>query len=378
MQILPVFPLGVSHNHSFVQAKKQLQKQFDSLDVRSCVVTWLDPLVYDSKADRSLEQDKEDLGRRMHQAIPFDKPESRGEPVLLIFLPMQNTGKFTRQVLKQLASDNGFRSQCVQSFTNNAYKAKELAISILAKVGSQWKICPGLAGNGTYFVALDVSRLEISQVGSCLVSSNGTVFPHVPRQSRQKGETIKTRDIIELVRRNIDRVELEGGEPVRHLVVCRDGRFQDGEGKGMEEFARERNYKLSLVEVTKSGPTVFRMVKFVTPFGRNMEPIVKKPEPGVWWKLDENTANLCTTGTSGGDLTSRPGLPQPIAVRKVAGGSKDVALEQIVQWMYWLARLKAYSDHSTRLPIHLHLADRLAKDHMDDIGYPDGRGIHAA
>ena len=359
-------------NQSFSKAKEELEKHLVQTH-------WLDPLLYDMRSTFIKEKGKLDnaLG-----SIEFNE-SSHGVPVLLVFLPSKakSESKFNRHAFKNLATQHRLASQCIENANWESYPSspphplqysgkrfEELAISIQAKAGSQWKVLPWLAEKGTYFIAFDVSLKNIARPAVNLVSSNGTIFKHNSLPVAQRGETIK--NIGQLIIDTVEEaVENEGGEPILHLVISRDGRFQRAEKISIEELARGRKFKITMVEVTKSGPRVYRMIK------RHTDGTVRGPDSGWWWKLDQNTANLCTTGSSG---RSETGLSRPIAVTKIRGEWDDTSLEQIVKWMYQLSRLTAYSSKPTRLPIHLHLADRSAKDSIDGIQYPPRRGIHAA
>ena len=359
-QILPLFPMG--KNQSFSKAKEELKKHLGQAH-------WLDPLVFDMSSKISGKLDNA-LG-----SIVFNE-SAHGVPVLLVFLPSKAKGKpdFNRSAFKNLATRHRLASQCIEnanweSFPSfSKYPGKELSISIQAKVGSQWKVFPGLAEKGTYFIAFDVSLDKIARAAVYLVGSNGTIFKQNEPSPAQTGETIN--NIGQLIIDTVEEaVKNEGGEPIRHLVISRDGRFQRAETISIEKLAPGSKFKISMVEVTKSGPSVYRMIKLLA------DGTVHGPDSGRWWKLDQNTANLCTTGTVGRGET---GLSRPITVTKIKGDWDDTSLEQIVEWMYQLSRLTAYSSKPTRLPIHLHLADRSAKDYLDGIEYPHRRGIHAA
>jgi argonaute-like protein implicated in RNA metabolism and viral defense len=368
-QILPLSPMG----KNFSNTKKNLNDAFRKLEIDK-QAQWLEPLQYDMNSTFSKEKEK--VGNYLN-ATDFNE-STHGPPILLIFLPSKNQGEFNRQTFKSFSSSYNFASQCVENWesassSTSPWAAKELAISIYVKAGSQWKIMPNLADSGTYFIAFDVSSMDnVSRPAVYLVSSNGTVFKHGEPSPPQKGETIK--GIGQMIKDTIqDAVEIEGGEPMRHLVISRDGRFQLEERTSIEELAQKHELNISMVEVTKSGPMVYRMIKL------DDEGKAQGPDSGLWWKLDQNTANLCTTGSPGGShIVPARGLSQPIAVTKVGGRLDETSLDQIVEWMFSLSRLTAYSDKPTRLPIHLHLADRSAKDYIDQIKYPNRRGIHAA
>ena len=178
------------------------------------------------------------------------------------------------------------------------------------------------------------------------------------------------------------------GHPIRHLVVSRDGRFvwnKSKEVEAIQQVAKEYDCNLTMVEVTKSGPDIFRLLHFTK---KSSVEIVKNsnmfkvqmPKSGVWWKLDKNTANLCTSGMPIFEgIPKGKSLPRPLSITKIDPQNKDsTPLEQIVKWMYHLSRVQAYTNKPTRLPIHLHLADRSAKDVLDRIQYPTIRGLHGA
>jgi hypothetical protein len=224
-QILPLSPMGMNLSNT----KKNLNDAFHNL-FRDKQAQWLEPLQYDMKSTFSKEKEK--VGNYLN-ATDFDE-SSHGPPILLIFLPSKNQGEFNRQAFKSFASRHNFASQCVEnrqsassSTSSGAAKAKveELAISIYVKAGGQWKILPNLADSGTYFIAFDVSSIDkVSHPAVYLVSSNGTVFKPGEPSPPQKGETIK--GIGQMIKDTIKLVEIEGGEPMRHLVISRDGRFQ--------------------------------------------------------------------------------------------------------------------------------------------------------
>ena len=370
-QILPLFPMGFFSD--FLKVQEQLNLAFQMLGRPSDRPSrWLDPLEYNTSSTFRKERAKisNDL-----EAIEL-KQSSHGVPIMLVFLPSKTSGEFNRRNFKNLASGLKLASQCVEKWESASplpsrwNPAKELAISILVKVGSQWKILPKLADIGTYFIAFDVSHIDkVGRAAGYLVSSNGTIFKQDKPRPAQLTESIP--DIGQLVADIIDEaVENEGGEPVRHLVISRDGRFKGNETSSIKDLASKRGLKVSMVEVTKSGPMVYRMIKF------DRDGHVRGPDSGKWWKVDEHTANICTTGSP--REKGAKGLSRPIIVTKVADPVDETSLEQIVEWMFSLSRLTAYSDKPTRLPIHLHLADRSAKDYNDEIEYPNRRGIHAA
>eukprot|EP00961_Rhodomonas_salina_P245264 3314129-Rhodomonas_salina.2 len=163
-------------------------------------------------------------------------------------------------------------------------------------------------------------------------------------------------------------------QPVRRIVVSRDGRFQKSEILACRRVAQNFNCTVDMVEVPKSGPDVPRMIQIRMCSGGSKHEIAG-PKPGNWWPLSSTSAVLATSVYS-----KKVGLVQTIGIKLVEsiGGSGPTPLHQVVKEQYWLTQLKVYSTHTTRLPIHIHLADRSAGDRNDGVEYPPIEGHHAA
>jgi len=89
--------------------------------------------------------------------------------------------------------------------------------------------------------------------------------------------------------------------------------------------------------------------------------------------LSNTTALMTTTGEDTYKLPT--GLVRPICINLVEG---TAPMRQVVQEQYGLSRLCLYTSKPTRLPCHLHLADRAALDHLKGVQYPNIDGLHAA
>lgn len=352
---------------------------------------WLEPVTYDRS---NLTDTKLNILKHLNKVSP-DGVVSK-HPFILAFLsgPKKNAVDSQSRIdIHNLSARENMAIQCVQGVKITQFKAKGIIISINAKAGGQHQICPGLAEKGIFFISYDVSRHGGTSIGVGIgvFGSNGTVFQQA-MGNRQKGEALDENFLESSLREFLTQATME--EEIQHVVVIRDGRFVRNiskEVETLEHVANAYGMNSTFVDVTKSGPGLFRMLHFTAerthskqepknPEGKSLKFEVDMPRSGVYFTLNANTAILNTIGP--GQIQDNyygiprgRALPKPLTITKIKG---TASLDEIVRWIYHLSRVKSYSNRPTRLPAPQHLADRAAKDFLDGIIYPHVRGLHAA
>jgi len=386
LQILPLFPSNTSHN-----SRQKIINDLKEWSFTSKTWKWLDTVTYDQS---NVTDAKLNILKNLNKmSSDGDVPK---QTIMLAFLsgPKENAvdNKFRKEI-KNLAASQNMASQCVQGITILKFKALGIISAVNAKAGGQNQICPGLAEKGTFFIAYDVSRYGGTSidVGFGVFGFNGTVFQQA-MGNRQKGEVLDESFSENSLREFLKQAKMI--EHIQHVVVFRDGRFVQNMSKEVETLERVTNaygMKATFVSVTKSAPGLFRMMRFEgepthskhepkLPIQKNLKFKVDMPHSGVFCSLKADTAILNTIGPGQikdnyiGIPTGRA-LPKPLTITKIKG---TASLNEIVEWVYHLSRLKSYSNRPTRLPAPQHLADRAAKDFLDGIIYPHVRGLHAA
>jgi len=165
--------------------------------------------------------------------------------------------------------------------------------------------------------------------------------------------------------------QVKCGNEIGRIVVARDGRFV-GDEIVMATMMIEKRFPdciLDFVEVTKSGPDVTRILNVKS------EANVEIPHSGSWYEKTQHTAVLISTGSP--KYKGTAGVPRPILITKVNGHCHS-SLPILVHEQFMLTQVETYCKFSTRMPIHLHLSDRLAYDVRIGINYPNDDGIHPA
>jgi len=165
--------------------------------------------------------------------------------------------------------------------------------------------------------------------------------------------------------------QVKCGNEIGRIVVARDGRFV-GDEIVMATMMIEMRFPdciLDFVEVTKSGPDLTRILNV------RSEANVEIPHSGSWYAITQDSAILISTGAPKNKRTA--GVPRPILISKVNGHCHS-SLAILLYEMFMLTQVETYCKFPTRMPIHLHLCDRLAYDARNGIKYPNDDGIHPA
>ena len=274
-----------------------------------------------------------------------------------------------RKRIKDAAAGSNFASQGADlSKKLNRYYINNIFLGINGKLGGQAELGT-LAEKGTVFVAYDLSHqrgvslaVSVALLGcdGRMTSGPGDSWPP------QRGEALDPEFLRSTLKRSVEEHKQQTGEPVRRVVVYRDGRFRKTEAEELKAcLGAFSDCQVDLVEITKSGPDVLRFVDCKD----KKTGASKNPKPGFYMKLRENVANLITRAAPVWGLT------QPILVTHVSG---TTPFDQILAEVYKASSLRVYTDKHTRLPINLHYADRRAGAELAGAKYPYREGVHAA
>ncbi len=271
-----------------------------------------------------------------------------------------------RKRIKDAAARSNLTSQGVNLAKPQKYSATNIVLGINNKLGGQAELCD-LAEKGTVFVAYDLShqRGVSLAVSVALLGCDGRMTSGPENSRPQRGEALDPEFLRSTLKRSVAEHERQTGEPVKRVVVYRDGRFRKTEAEDVEAcLGAFPDCQVDLVEITKSGPEVLRCVDY-----DESKDSVTIPKPGFFLQLRERAANVITR--------AQPvwGLTQPILVTHVSGTTPS---DQILTEVYKASSLRVYSDRHTRLPINLHYADRRAGDELAGAMYPYRDGLHAA
>jgi hypothetical protein len=270
-----------------------------------------------------------------------------------------------RRRIKDAAARSNFASQGADlSKKLDRYYANNLFLGINAKLGGQAELCD-LAEKGTVFIAYDLSRQRgVSLAVSVVLLGYDGRMASGPDDSRyQRGEALEPDFLRGTLKRSVEEHVRQTDEPIKRVVVYRDGRYRKTEAQEVEACLDAfPDCIVDLVEITKSGPDVLRFIDY-------KEGTAGNPKPGFVLQLRKKVANLITKAVP------FRGLARPILVTHVSG---TTPFDQILTEVYKASSLRVYSDRHTRLPINVHVADRRAGAELAGAKYPYRKGVHAA
>jgi hypothetical protein len=191
-----------------------------------------------------------------------------------------------------------------------------------------------------------------------------TVIGHQGRSVRTKCHVSSQRERLlpEQVRRYLVEIISEEArshaEPIRHIVIHRDGRMYAPECEGARKALAAlkatatvaADATLTILEISKTSPAPLRL--FDVSEGGNARPHVENPQVGMYDRTPSNDGYLCATGRA----FSRAGTVQPLHVRYIEG---SMTFEKCLEDLYFLTALTwTRPEDCTRYPISMKLTDR--------------------
>ena len=289
--------------------------------------------------------------------------------IVLIFLPRldrnndeKEQGSLYHKTYAQLLN-RSIASQFIYEDTlektNSNYILNQVVPGILAKLGNIPFVLTKTLEIADYFIGLDISRMQKKNVkgslNACasvrLYGKRGEFINYQLESDFIEGEEIPKRLLEKLL--PYDKL----GE--RTILIYRDGGFRGQEVKNFLARANAINSKLILVECKKSGiPRLYEVQ------GKSID----KPPQGLALKLSENEAIVVTT-----EVHSNVGLARPLRL-SIHEKGQQVKIEDVVDTTLKLTLLHYGAVQTTRLPMPLYGADKMANLRLKGVYSPQLEG----
>lgn len=266
-------------------------------------------------------------------------------PVVVI-MDDENCEKYYLSIKKIFGKKHNIATQFVTFSTLNYNEKNKNAIllnillGIYGKSGIQpWILDKPLTSD--CYIGLDVSREnKINTAGIIqIVGKDGRILKSKTIVAPQRGEKINSETIKEIFYEAIISYEKIYEEPLKHLVIHRDGITRE-ELEVLKETSRNLDIKFEYIEITKNVNR--RMATF------KVDEKLWKTQMGVYYSKD-NFAYMITTNPYG-----KIGMAKPLRIRRVYGNQP---MENIVEDVYKLSFMHIGSILKSRLPVTTHYAD---------------------
>lgn len=243
----------------------------------------------------------------------------------------------------------GIASQFIKENTLRKTKANlilsQVVPGILAKLGNLPFVLAEPINIADYILGLDVSRVKKKNVSgtmnACasirLYGQRGEFLGYHSESDFLEGEEIPKPLIEKLLPVN----QFAG----KRILIYRDGLFRGNEVKNLLARAEAMNSGLILVECPKSGNPRLYEVK-----NKQLSP----PPKGLAMKLNPLEAIAVTT-----EVSDKIGLSRPLRL-KIRSEGERVAIEDIIETTLKLTLLHHGASKTTRLPLPLYGADKMA------------------
>ena len=266
-------------------------------------------------------------------------------PVVVI-MDDENCERYYLSIKKIFGKKHNIATQFVTFSTLNYNEKNKNAIllnillGIYGKSGIQpWILDKPLTSD--CYIGLDVSREnKINTAGIIqIVGKDGRILKSKTIVAPQRGEKINTQTIKEIFYEAVTSYEKIYEEPLKHLVIHRDGITRE-ELEVLKETSRNLDIKFDYIEITKNINR--RMATF------KVDEKLWKTQMGVYYSKD-NFAYMITTNPYG-----KIGMAKPLRIRRVYGNQP---MENIVEDVYKLSFMHIGSILKSRLPVTTHYAD---------------------
>lgn len=208
-------------------------------------------------------------------------------------------------------------------------------------------------------LGLDVKH---NTAGLIVVSNHGTRVRFFHKTSKQK-EKLDARQTSSYVYDILKKEASESEEPIRTIVMHRDGRVFPTEIRGTQDaLARLKadghlpvGANLTVIEISKTEPVPMRL--FDVTLKQGQKPRAVNPELGLYHVVNSQDAYLCATGRP---LLTGPGTARPLHVRHITG---PLGITDCLEDVYALTCLTwTRPEGCTRYPITTKLNDRVLFD----------------
>ena len=211
-------------------------------------------------------------------------------------------------------------------------------------------------------IGIDVKN---NTAGITVISSNGIKIKSFCRKSSQK-EQLTSEQIEkwlgEIINDEVNSRAEKNLEPLRRIVIHRDGKTWESEIKGANGLIKnlknvgtlDAEASLTIVEIPKNLLAPMRF--FEIEEKPNGGTFTDNPQIGLYEVLDENEGFVCTTGRA----FPRAGTVEPLCVKRLCG---DLTMEQCLEDVFYLSALALTKpDDCSRYPLSIKLNDRALTD----------------
>ncbi len=280
-----------------------------------------------------------------------------------------------REFVKSLLPSQGIEKNTLEA-SFDKYTNYNIMLGILGKLGySPWKL-RYLPGTAQAFLGLDIGRKNGKAVGMAafIVSPQGKVIGWFPANFQAHKETFEQDILHDIIFNLVNLYEEKNQTKLNHLVIHRDGTFQNQELNLLKNLLPELKQagvkKVDAAEILKSGYPRAAILN-------NQSQKWENPRRGQAWRLPNNYYNevaIMTTGKTelkGGKNV----VPRPIIVRRRLGSTSPIELAAQV---YWLSEMHIGSTQTVRLPITTYYADKAAEYALEGLlpsGLQKGSGL---
>jgi hypothetical protein len=203
-------------------------------------------------------------------------------------------------------------------------------------------------------IGIDVKN---QTAGFTVVGRSGLFVQTIFHPSRQREKLLRDQ-VLTYLAKIIRDEQSRLGQPVRSIVIHRDGRCWQSEVDGacaaIERLKKEdviaSEGTLTIVEISKSAPVRLRLYEVTRTYGSNLN--VQNPQVGTYTIINRDEGFLCSTGRA----FPHKGTVQPLHVRCILEG---MSFTQILEDVYALTTLAwTRPEDCSRYPITLKLTDR--------------------
>lgn len=279
----------------------------------------------------------------------LDKVRRTGVDVLLV-VTKKWLGDSQKSQLRKKFLEAGLATQFfIPTQESSAkFKAENVVLGLLSKAGWQTIALQDTesAESADLAIGFDAGDARGFRYGTCAfaVSASGH-FLGWELPEAQRAETIPSQIIQSTVGRIVKGFENQEGRLPKRILLLRDGFVQDNEFVEILQSLQNKKIAVDLVEVRKNN--VHRIS--VSKDGNYQAASV-----GTTTIFEEDdTFLLVTTQARAG------GSPRPLKCVRVHG---DTPLSELAKQIYHLSALHPASGFSSRLPMPLHFADKMAKE----------------
>lgn len=229
-----------------------------------------------------------------------------------------------------------------------------VALNKILLTNQRWPFVLETRLNADLTIGVDVKH---HTVGLVSIGNNGADIRALPLKTSRQKEKLDTQQIKAYL---VEIIRLEARsrtDPIKTLVLQRDGRVYDTEIKGIYEAIEflkgehtiPSDSTITILEIAKSSRTRFRLFDTSQQNGHLR---INNPQIGTYSILNENEGYLCATGRA----FRRNGTVKPLYVKRIAG---PLSLEECLEDVFYLTALAwTRPNDCSRYPITTKLNDR--------------------